>query len=196
MRIMALDLGARAGFAEGETGTMPTISAIVLKRPKDEAEDAAANLACFLRDRFALGLPDILVTEHYMQPAAQRAQDVTIVHLLLHGAVRAVAGCYGVRVESPYPQEVRKHFCGQPRANMARRAKGSPARTSREQRLDREATKRMVWDRAVLLGYLSRSAPLDHDKADAASIFDYAAARWGRVTPPRLVMFGEAGVAA
>ncbi len=188
---MALDLGSRAGFAEGVAGEMPKLGAVVLKRPADSAETAAKNLACFLRDCFVLDRPDLLVVEQYMYPSAQSGGAAQVVSLMLHGAMHAVAGCYGVSTVAAHPSKIRAHFCGQARANIARRAKDAPPKTSREKREDREATKRMVWERAIALGYLRREAGHDFDRADAASIFDYGAVVLAKVQRPTFALFGQ-----
>jgi hypothetical protein len=173
VRIFALDPGVRAGFAEGESGTIPLSGAVRLKKQSEPIEKAAEQLGCFLRDRWSgpMGMPDLLCIEHWMQPGAQKNAAAAISSLLLAGAARAMAGVYGIRVEEPWAQTVRKHFCGKARLD------------------DRGETNRMVLNRAIALGYVPRDCT-DWDRANACALFDYAAATYGRVAPKSLVMFG------
>lgn len=186
MKLWALDLGNTAGYAEGLVGEMPSaVHSVSLKRGQTTPEGVARNLGCFLRDRAVWGDPDLICVEHYMQPAGQPSDDVTITHMLLHGALLGFAGPRGIRVEAPYTQTVTKHFCGQATAKL------SVTYTSESKRKAamREAKKRMVLARAITLGMLPRTCT-DFDKADACALFDFAAATYARRGLATLVMFG------
>lgn len=192
MKLLCLDLATRTGFAEGEAGEIPPIiGAVVLKRRGESAETAAKNLGCFLRDRFTLGRPDLIVVEHYLHPSRMLGADVAITHLFLHGVVLGIAGPYGIVVKSVYPATVRTHFCGRASANIAHRPKGAEPRTPKEAAAARAATKAMVLSRAITLGYLPRGCT-DSDKADAAALFSYAGLNYAGIEPSRLVLFGAA----
>jgi hypothetical protein len=187
MLLMALDLGKRTGVATGRAGgDMPRVEAVTLRGSKDGVEVQARNLACFLRDRWTLDRPDLVIVESAMNPAASKSADATISQLYCHGALHALAGVYGLRVETAAAMTARKHFCG--KASAAPR-RGQP-RTQAQQRQDREDTNNMVLRRAIMLGYLPHGCA-DWDKASAAALFDFAAATFARVRPKDLVLFGE-----
>jgi hypothetical protein len=187
---MCLDLAKRSGVASGVVGpTQPRIEAVTLRRAGESVEQQAAALACFLRDRFIIDLPDLIVIESAMNPAASKSADATISQLYCHGALHAMAGVYGVEVRIVAAMTARKHFCGQ--ASAAPRRK--QPRTIRQQREDREATNMMVVRRAIALGYLPHGST-DWDMASAAALWDYGAVTFARKAPPRLVMFSDSRV--
>lgn len=188
MLILSLDLGRRTGFAIGKAGTIPRVGAKLLARADENHEAGAAELGRFLRDMFVLEKPDLVVVEQEMNPSVQLSAAVVFWHLYLHGAVASICGCYsGIQIEKPTAATARAHFCGQASA-APKRARGH-TRTAAERKADRDATNKMVFARAVLLGYLP-PAPVDWDKASACALFDYAAARFARVGPSSLTMFG------
>jgi hypothetical protein len=187
MRLFCLDLGKRTGVAYGVAGETPRVEAVTLRGKADGPERQAANLGCFLRDRLTLERPDIVVIESAMNPVASKSADATISQLYCHGALHAIAGTYGLRVETVAAQTARKHFAGKSSASPRR---GSP-RTAAQMRQDREDTNRMIVKRAILLGYLPHGSD-DWDKASACALYDFAAAKFGRVQPNSLVMFEEA----
>lgn len=164
---------------------MPRVEAVTLRGTKDGAIVQARNLGCFLRDRFALDKPDMIVVESAMNPAASKSADATIAQLLCHGALHALAGCYGIEVRTVAASTARSHFCGQASAAPRR----TQRRTQKQARDDREATNRMVVKRAILLGYLPHGSD-DWDKASAAALYDHASAHFARVQPRDLVLFG------
>jgi Holliday junction resolvasome RuvABC endonuclease subunit len=89
----------------------------------------------------------------------------------LHGITEAMCARYRVKWTEVAPATVRKHFLG--KANAGSRAQ----------------TKAAVVARCHLLGFLDRSCK-DEDRADAISIFDWAASQHRR--PEALHLFGEA----
>jgi hypothetical protein len=187
MRIWTFDLGKRTGAAMGDPADgMPRIEAVTLRGTSDGPEVQARNLGCYLRDRLTFEKPDLIVIESALNPTASKSADATISQLLCHGALHALAGCYGIKVKIIAAATARKHFCGQASA-APRRAQ---PRTDKQKRDDREATNRMVVTRAIMLGYLPRGSD-DWDKASAAALYDYAAAHYARVTPKSLVLFGD-----
>lgn len=188
MLILALDLAKRTGFAIGRAGETPRVGAKVLASKEEPVEAGAQELGRFLRDAFVLEKPDMIVVEHWLHPKANRSGDAVIWQMLLHGAVHGVLGCYrDVRFESPTPTEVRNHFCGRASAEARSRAPSS----WRAKKAARDATKAMVIDRAIALGYLPKTRR-DDDIADACALFDWASVRVGRAPPRSLVLFGEA----
>jgi hypothetical protein len=187
VRIMALDLANRSGYACGIAGEgKPRLEAWVLKKQGEPVERACRNLSCTLRDRIQLENPDLIVVENWLHPAASRNADSTITHLHLHGAVEGIAGIFGIPTVKPTSAQFRTHFCGQSTAAPRRKI----ARTDKQKNQDREATNRMVVKRAIVLGYLSHGSD-DWDKASAAALWDWACATYARKIPKELVLFGE-----
>lgn len=188
MDIIGFDLGSyRTGFARGEAGSKPLVQTWLLRRKGDPMAVAARNLACTLRDQILLKLPDLIAVEDFLNPEAQNSADAAIAALGLHFSVQAVAGLWGIRVEATHPDTIRKHFCG--RSSAMGRSRGP--KTSKQKQEARDATKKMVIDRAVMLGMLPRGTT-DNDKADACAVFDHASFTFARVAPKALVMFGSA----
>jgi hypothetical protein len=205
MRILALDLASRVGWAVGDAGSKPEVGAFVLREGDERIEDAIPRLGSWLvRDgRTTVGMAigprqvyasdalpvpmllgvDLVVAEDYLPLGglggftSPASQETAV---LLNGAVRMACGMWGVGgvpIRCPHPDKVRVHFCGQ-RSAAPRRPTGYK-RTSREQREDREATKNMVIARAQMLGYIPRDCH-DDDMADACALFDFASSFWGR----------------
>jgi hypothetical protein len=190
MLVWSIDPGKRMGVASGIAGQMPRIEAVTLRGTKDPTEVQARNLGCFLRDRWAIDKPDLVVVESTDNPAAYPSADSALSQIYCHGALQALAGCYGVRVEKVAASTARVHFCG--KASAAARGKGP--RTPQQRREDREATNNMVLRRAIALRYLPHGTN-DWEKSSAACLFDYAVRHFCRVPPHELVMFGEAAEA-
>lgn len=172
MKIMALDPATVTGFAVGSPGEIPTSGSVRLKRPNEGSDVAAFNMLCFLRDRWVLDKPDLLCVEHFMSPVAQKSADAVILQIQVFGVIVAMARAYSVRLEAPHRQTILKHFCGQANAGT------------------RDATKRMVLQRARMLGYLPREC-IDDNRADAIAAWDYAGATYARTQPKNLILFGE-----
>jgi hypothetical protein len=191
MILQAIDPGKQMGVATGRAGSIPRIEAVTLRGTKDPVEVQARNLGCFLRDRWALEKPDIVIIEATDNPAAYPSADAALSQIYCHGAVQALAGCYGIRVEKVAASTARVHFCG--KASAAVRGKGP--RTPQQKRDDREATNNMVLRRAIALRYLPHGST-NYDKASAACLFDFASATYGRVIPQRIVLFGETAEAS
>lgn len=190
MKIIALDPAARCGWAAGEAGAFPSIGVWALRKKHQTSEDAARNLACYLRDLIIVENPDLIAVEDFLNPEAQPSADAAIMALRLHGAIDALAGVYGIAVRRTAPAQIRKHFCGQSTAVPARK-RGQAALSAKQKAENRLKTKQMVFYRAMNIGYFERGAPFDADKGDVAAVFDHAAATFARATPPSLVMFGE-----
>lgn len=171
MRIMALDIATTTGVAIGEAGAIPDSFSVRLKRPSDEVRVAPFNLLSFLRDRWTLERPDLLVIEHFLNPVAQKSADAVILQLMCFGVAVAMAQSYQVRIEVPHASTVRKHFLG--RANFGERGE----------------TKRQVLLRAKALKYIPADCK-DDNRADACALFDFASFTYARVQPKALVMFG------
>lgn len=160
MRILALDLASVTGLCIGEAGAIWPARSVTIKKPNHSPEEGAGRLGIFLRDKFeqTWGPVDHIVVEKYLDPSAQRNSFEVRVSQQLHGAVQAIAGCYGFPVTMITPETVRKMCCGRGRSEVP------------------GGTKRMVIDAAVGLGYLPEGSK-DHNAADAALLF-----HWGSWT--------------
>lgn len=186
-KILALDPADRMGWAFGLAGTIPVSGAVRLRKSGDPVALGAANMGCFLRDIVGkYGVPDIIAPERYLEIPAQASNDAAVSQLLKHGAIYAMIGIMGIRLESPTVAEVRKHFCGKTTAAPKRRHK----RTNRERYEDRIATNMMVLNRAIMAGYLPIDS-VDFDRANACAVFDYASVVAARTPPKELLMFGQ-----
>lgn len=176
--ILALDLATRTGFAFGEVGTRspPTTGAVRLKDPSDDRAIAFSNLIAWLDQQFRTVQPALVVKEAMLPLQAFRnignAAATVEFAMGLHAIVEGVCIRFGVRFESPADSSVRKHFIGF--AN-----KGA-----------RRDTKDAVIARAITLGYLPRDSR-DDDRADAAALWDFACAHYGRRSGGLLHLFGE-----
>jgi len=185
MKFIALDLGARTGFAYGEAGSMPSRSgAVNLRKRGQDIEIAVRNLGCFLRDFYATDPFEFIVAEHFLNPIASKSADATIGQLRMHGCIDCFAGCYGLDVRRPNPASVRKHFIGAASANT----RSTGPSTSKKKREMRAKTKDMVVGRARLLGYMDKDK-YDDDLADACAIYDFASASIFRSPAARFEMF-------
>ena len=187
MRILAIDIGARAGIANGDTADPPPfIDAWLLREKSDSHERGAANLACALDDLIRRTKPELIAVEQYLNPVVQRNADTITSHLLCHGAVEAVAALHRVKIVRPSVNEVRQHFIGQTSARPRQRTQ----RTGKQRADDRKELNTLVVSRAIMLGYLERDCE-DWDRAAAAAVFDYVAARYARHIPASLMLYGE-----
>jgi hypothetical protein len=139
-----------------------------------------------MRDWLRVESPDAIIVEDFLHPLAQLSADVVIQQLHFHGVVRALAACKSVPIRTVRADVVRVHFCGKKSALKITRGEKTP-----KQKADaRKATKQMVLQRAILLGYLPRGAS-DDNAADAAAIFDWACHHVARTTPRELHLFEE-----
>ena len=188
-RVIALDLAEhRTGWAEGPSDAYPKFGVVQLRGRDERSEDAAATLACWLRDRFEQERPDLVAIEHYLRITAMQGFTTAAIveaQIGLSFVVRAVAACYGIPVRAPEVKAIREFFCGAATAAPIRRGPNGlrRKRTNKERSQDSDATKRMVWARAVLLGYLPKDLAFEGNISDAIALFDFAANRWGGRIP-------------
>ena len=171
MRILAIDAATRTGIAIGNAGEKPRVTALRLKKPDEDYTVAWFNMACYLRDLFVLDKPDLIALEAPMHPAAQRSPDAVVLQWGVACAVLIMARFYELRLEFCKVDNVRKHFTGRSRWK------------------DRKEAKTQTISRCHQLGYLPSTCK-DEDMADACAIFDYASARFAKVQPKVLQMFG------
>jgi hypothetical protein len=177
MRILALDLGVRTGFAYGAAGSRTLASgAVALKKPDEHRSVAFSNLIAWCDERFRADRPDLVVKEaplplQAFKSLGNAAFTVRVTHGL-HAIIEGVCVRFGVECEEIADATVRKHFIG--RANCGNRA----------------ATKAAVVQRCQLLGYMPKDCA-DDNRADACATFDWAAATFGKPTPQALHLYGE-----
>lgn len=172
MIIMGIDPATVLGYAIGPTDAIPRSGAVRLKKPNEDRDIAPFNALCFLRDTWTLDKPDLVVIEHFMNPAAQKSADAIILQIEVYGVIVALCRAYGVPYEAPHRMTVVKHFIGQ------------------QPKQDRAALKAKMVQRAILLGYMPKGAT-DDNRADACALWDWGAATFARKVPRELVMFGE-----
>lgn len=201
MKLLALDLADRAGWASGLSGSAPESGTVVLRERGEDAEIAPGALGEWLFRRWGLeGKDDAIVVERAMNVGGMLAQEVVTEHgevrragnpqmiqgqLLLHGALRGLARAFRIPVYAPTAATLRKHLCGQTTAEPPKRG---AIRTEKERRDARAATKRMVIDRLILLKYLPADCR-DDNRADAVAAFFWGETNIARATPKELVLF-------
>jgi len=188
MKILALDIARTSGFCVGVAGeAKPRVWAERLAKKGEGYEEACANLGRTLRDWLRVESPDLIAIESWLHPLAQPSGDAAIMQLHLHGVVRGIVACKSIPIRMPTPADVRIHFCG--KSSAFKRTRGP--KTPQEKAEARKATKAMVINRAILLGYLPRDCK-DDNAADAAALWDFACAHYARATPPSIHLFNEA----
>lgn len=167
--VLALDIATKMGFAEGD-GSRPLFGQVRLKLPEDSPDRAVGNIACWLRDRLRLALPDIIVIEAPLNPVASLARGnsygTSSMAFELVGAVKGIARCYGVRVRQIHVQSVRKAFVGHGRPASGKQAVIDHCRAlGIEVTTDNEADAVALW--FVQQGYIFGELPLAHDVVTA-----------------------------
>lgn len=191
MKILALDLARKTGWAYGKAGTKPNSDVKVLRSTDLDVEVGAAEIGRFIRDICYLETerPDLIVYEAALPPfdnedergerKIRRSVESIVQPPMLAGGVIAIAACYGIECRKVWPVTWRKHFLG--RANF-----GNPL-----------ATKNATVDRCRLLGYIPRDRVVRNknadplfDQCDALGMWDYACAKFARHVPEALAMFG------
>jgi hypothetical protein len=184
MKILALDIATRTGWAIGLAGEMPRSGAVTIRKPHDPLRTAAFKLATFIRDMHKLeGGLDLVVYEQPLDPRVkfetERPQngEALVLPWIIMGGVGTICGFYEIRAEEANRQTTLKHFTGKARHGS------------------RAAAKDAVLKRCHLLGYLPRDCK-DDDRGDACALHDFASARYGRVRPKALHLFGEQAVAS
>ncbi len=184
-RILALDISTHTGWALGMSDVMPRVSVEDLKGKDAKSQFVADGIGPFIRDIcFSESTrPDMIIYEAVMgnfdsrddregdRKIDRNAASIDIPRYAV-GAVRGVAACFGVDVIDVHPATWRKHFLG--RANFG----------------SKEATKLMTIARCHRLGYLPITSKNDN-KADAAGIFDYAAAKFCGGSPAPFYPFDQ-----
>lgn len=174
--ILALDLGVRTGWCEGEPGRATASMTYLLKRAGDPMPVAFANLAAIVGNRLRAGDVTLVVKEepfHLGAFAARTGSEAAVRAAYGYHAICEAMCCrHGVPCISVAPATVRKHFIGRGNAG------------------DRKATKASVVARAKQLGYLP-SGSFDDDRADACAVFDWASATHFRRAPEVLALFPD-----
>ena len=187
MNLLALDLGSVvSGFAYGEAGQLPQRSASIrMRSSSDEIDVAVMNIGKFLRDTFVFFMPDEIVVEDYITKMDMTNARTIIALVEMHGAVRSVAGLYGINVRRIHGNTVKKHFIGM--VSALPKTKGGAS--SKQRAEARKATKAAIVKRAQLLGYVPRDK-YDEDRSDACAIYDMACAVLFRKPIQNFKMFG------
>jgi crossover junction endodeoxyribonuclease RuvC len=180
MRILALDLATKTGWAYGKAGSRPKYGVERLKKPTDDVTRACRTLGRlivrFCRDEDFR--PALIVYEAPLTPFAghadqrQRSIESVIMPQQLVGAVESNAEHWGVPCRPVHAGSVRKHFCG--RANFG----------------DRSATKKAVIERCHALRLLPADVK-DDNIADAVACWSYACTKFAGHREEALLMFGE-----
>jgi hypothetical protein len=190
--LLALDLAEhKTGWLFWPVGEIGQPQVLRLRTKDGTTEEAAAKLACWLRDLFDQREPWLVCMEHFLPAGAAAGRTMDTVRegqIAMAYVVRAISAAYSVPVRSPYPATVRRHFCGQSSA-APKRPRGYK-RSDKEAAQDRQETKAMVIKRAQLLGYIPKDCQ-DDNLADAASLHSFGSAYFGGKHAGPLALFGE-----
>ena len=162
MRALALDLAGRTGYVLGDLSERPKPAVLSVAVEKGTSDLAAARLGCWLRDIFSdpAKRPDIIVAERGMPAGGQKGGYASELQQKLHGALAAVAACYGIEVLKPAASTARKTFTGRGTYSSREEAKAASVRA------------------AVFHGFMDKW-DRDNDKADAAGLFFWLALEKG-----------------
>lgn len=176
MRLLALDLATRTGFAYGDARSSPSSGSVLLKHPSETGvAKVCGNLSAWLQKIIREKEIELVVIEAPMSARGVQmkggSEASMFVAIRLDGAALAVIDRMGVRYEHVAVSTVRKHFIG--RANMG----------------NRDKTKSAVIGRCRLLGYMQLHDN-DDNRADALALWDYAARTIARQPPKTLHLFG------
>jgi hypothetical protein len=183
MLILALDIATRTGYAIGPAGEKPRTGAVRLRKPDEPLTVGSNNIGYFLKDLCVLDKPDLIAYEAPLDPVAkfemgqnqghhQNSASIVLPWRVV-GVIDWFADLYGIRAVTSNRQAVLRHYTGRARWGS------------------RKEVKKQVILRAQLLGHIPKDCR-DDDIADACAIHDYASARYARVQPRELVMFGGA----
>lgn len=174
--IMALDVGVNLGVCFGAPNEKPETYSVRLKKPSEPRETAGANLIAFLQHHWVERRPVLIFKEapFSLQAFVERANTDAVVRvtMALHGIIEAMAVRYSIPWSEKAVASIRKHFIGS------------------SGRGERQATKRAVIARGVMLGYLPKDCK-DDNAGDALAAWDFACAHLARRAPRELHMFGE-----
>lgn len=185
MKILALDLATKTGWALGDSGAQPTSGVIRVRQPNEELKYAPWNLETFLQHKTTFDMVDLVVYEAplslhaVMRDGRVRNEESLLMPIKLEQGVERFCFPLDLRHEKVMPATVRRHFIG-----SGHRGKS----------ID---TKRAVLAQCQRLGYVPKTItpPADgnplYDQCDALALWDYAAAMWGKRQPEVLHMFGE-----
>lgn len=177
MRVLALDIAEKLGWAVGDAGAIPLSGSKLLIKKGDPVENGPGECFLFLQALIRQHKPDCVVREAWLDPVAQPSSAAIISQLLLHGAALAICSAYKLPMYAVAVGTWRTHFTG--RAHVSKQEKD----------IDRLANKRMVADRAKLLKYIPRDSEPDFDQCDAIGIWDWGSAHIGK-RPSALHLFG------
>lgn len=183
MRVLALDLATKTGFANGVAGSKPRSGVKRLKDGGDDPERGFRKLGIWLRDEFSFEKPDLVMIEAPLPVGSMidwdggedkkpkfRSNPGTIYFLNgLVAVVHGICGPYGIMCRQVGVQKVRKHFLG-----LARPAD----------------PKRAVIERCHLLGLMAKDQR-DDNQADACALWTFAADTFGNPVARELHLYGE-----
>lgn len=101
--ILTLDVSTHCGFAFGRRGRVERSGVVQLRKfEHDDDRRMARRMGRWMRDQFILEIPELVVDERMMSPAAALASGMshpnTVATLSrVFGAIDAVCACYDVR---------------------------------------------------------------------------------------------------
>lgn len=189
MKILALDIARRCGWALGEAGEPPAYGVEILRKPKDELVVGSNHLGLWLLAQVQDPdtRPDLVVYEKPLdivakwsmaQRAGYRVQNPESIEapLLTKAVVHLICATYGIEVKSFDRQEILVGFTG-----TGRYGTGDEGRRKGKLAVVRWAQVNKLIPRDCQ----------DDDIADACAIHWVASSVHGRKPPKVLHLFGE-----
>ncbi|OAS26320.1 hypothetical protein [Methylobacterium platani] len=184
MRILALDVATRTGFAIGRPGKIERSASVRLKRPDEPLYVAGRNIGFFLRDIFTIRSerPDVIVVEAPLPPGAERGAMSAILAWGCLFVIEFMGALFEIPVRHVDAGQVRKFYTG--RARWVAPPGFSTAKDS-----NRKYGKLKVIERAKQLGHIPSDCN-DDNRADACAVHYYASVKWYGHRETELTLFG------
>lgn len=184
MRILALDLATRTGFAIGPPGRIERSASATLKKPDEPLWVAGQNIGFLLRDLFVLRSerPTMIVVEAPLPPGAAGGAAAAILAWGLVFVVAFMGALFEIPVRQVNVLDVRRFYVGKARLQ-------APPGFSTGKDANRKWTKLKVIERAQQLGHLPLDCK-DDNRADACALHYFASVKFCGYRETELTLFG------
>lgn len=185
MRILALDLATKTGFAIGEPGRISRSASARLKKPDEPLWVAGQNIGFLLRDMFVLRseMPTLIVVEAPLPPGAEKGAAAAVLAWGLLFVVQFMGALFEVPVRHVNVGKVREFYTGKFRWDAPPGYPGGKA-------AGRNYNKFKVKERAKQLGHIPFDCE-DDNRADACALHYYASVKFCGFRETELTLFGE-----
>lgn len=179
MKIMTFDPATETGFAIGVPGTVPRFG-VFRAREKDAHELTVVSTV--LEELTAMwrlidNRADLFVFERPLPPGAHKGSAAAVIAYMVCGSIVAWARAKGIQCYMADAGKWRMSVIGTTRAPKN-------VKSSRDW-LKQAVLNQLIAERVLPVGCKNDNI------GDAVGIWKYAEIRYGRVTPQKLVLFGE-----